>query len=211
MTKTFIVAALSAACSATNIIYKTGRGRQAHDYRVYPQDWKMTFAWPFDSRYYNGGHGCSAVMISDQVAVTAAHCVKKSDVSKKRRRKTVDYGVVIGKYALRTIVEIRVDDCWNFKREGPFSNDLAMLFLNRPVTDAVRGEDYVELWNPADHEYEDLTGAEFILAGYGEHGNFVPGQTDHLDTTGDLYRGYNNIREISNNQFTYTMDKGKKA
>ena len=48
MKKTFIVAALSAVCGATNIIYKTGRGRSFQDYRVEPEDWKMTFFLYYD-------------------------------------------------------------------------------------------------------------------------------------------------------------------
>ena len=39
------MAALAAVCGATNIIYKTGRGRRAADYEVEPDELKMQVRW----------------------------------------------------------------------------------------------------------------------------------------------------------------------
>ena len=119
-----------------------------------PDDWPMSFFWPMGRfvGFEHLGMRCSATMISDRVAVTSAHCVKKAEVGKIKKRNRINYLVKLnGGTGLRAIKEIRVDDCWDFKREGPWSNDLAMLFLDKPIKNAVKGVDYVELWNPADH------------------------------------------------------------
>ena len=115
-------------------------------------------------------------MISDRVAVTAAHCLRKFEVGKinNGNQDQAEFRVLLnGGNGIRAIKEVRVDDCWNFKREGPWSNDLAMFFFDKPIENAVRGVDYVEIWNPADHRYEDLTGAEIIVAGWGMNGRFI--------------------------------------
>ena len=80
-----------------------------------------------------------------------------------------------GGNGLRKIKEIRVDGCWDFTREGPFENDLALLFLDEPIENAVKGVDYVEIWNPADHGYEDLKGSEITIAGWGWSGPYIDG------------------------------------
>ena len=202
------MAALAAACSATSVIYKTGDGITQDDYRVDPNDWPMTFFWPWKKRNQADAYRCSATMISDRVAVTAAHCIQKKEVGKISKRRQRKFKVQLnGGNGRRKIKEIRVDNCWNFRREGPNSNDLAMLFLDRPIDNAVRGVDYVEIWNPAEHGDEDLTGAEFIIAGWGMSGPFRDGSTRHLRDRVVFHRGFNEINEIDKNQVLFTMDQ----
>ena len=133
----------------------------------------MSFFWPMGRfvGFEHEGMRCSATMISDRVAVTAAHCLRKFETGKIKKKNRAELSVLLnGGNGIRAIKEVRVDDCWNFKREGPWSNDLAMLFFDKPIENAVKGVDYVEIWNPADHRYEDLTGAEIIVAGWGWNG-----------------------------------------
>ena len=75
-------------------------------------------------------------MISDRVAVTAAHCLRKFEVGKinNENQDQAEFRVLLnGGNGIRAIKEVRVDDCWNFKREGPWSNDLAMFFFDKPI------------------------------------------------------------------------------
>ena len=100
-----------------------------------------------------------------------------------------------------------MDDCWNFRREGPNSNDLALLFLNKEINNQVVGRDYVDIWNPADHDDEDITGSEFIIAGYGMSGPIKNGNDRHLNDDLTFHRGFNEINEISKNIIHFTMDE----
>ena len=70
------MAALAAACGASNLIYKTGRGRTEEDYLVDHEEWKMNVYWSkYQSESSTYEMVCSAVMISDRVGLTAAHCI----------------------------------------------------------------------------------------------------------------------------------------
>ena len=81
------------------------------------------------------------------------------------------------------------------------SNDLAMFILDKPLTNAVAGVDYAELYNPEDHGHEDLTGADIVLTGFGMWGPFVPGKffdywDTHLSREVKFHRGFNAIENI---------------
>ena len=52
----------------------------------------------------------------------------------------------------RRVREIRVPECWNFGRMGPFNVDVAMLILNKPLNDAVEGVDYARVCDPVDEQ-----------------------------------------------------------
>ena len=146
-------------------------------------------------------------MISPSVAITAAHCIEKSWVGKIPRKHQRKAKVQLnGGNGRRRVTEIRVDDCWNFNREGPNSNDLALLYLNKPIKNQVPGRDYVRIWNPAEHDDEDITGSEFIIAGYGMSGPFRNGSERHLDDDLVFHRGFNEINSISRNIIHFTMD-----
>ena len=141
MQRTIFAAALAAVCNATKVVYRVGDGITASDYAVNPEDWRMTFFWPWKSRNAADNYNCSATMISENVALTAAHCISKKWIkkgSKLSRKWQKKLKVKLpGEYRTRRIVEIRVDSCWNFGREGPNSNDLALLFLNSSIQNAV--------------------------------------------------------------------------
>ena len=47
----------------------------------------------------------------------------------------------------RRIKEIRTTDCWDFQRQGPFSTDVAIMILHKPLDDAEEGIDYLKLWD----------------------------------------------------------------
>ena len=108
----------------------------------------------------------------------------------------------------RKIKEIRVDDCWNFNREGPNGDDIALLFLDKPIENAVAGTDYLQLWDPSEHGDEDITGSEFIIAGFGMNGVIKEnGSERHLKDNLVFHRGFNEINQISKNIIHFTMDK----
>ena len=50
----------------------------------------------------------------------------------------------------RRIKEIRTTNCWDFSRQGPFSADVALMILNKPLDDVVEGVDYLKLWDSAE-------------------------------------------------------------
>ena len=45
------------------------------------------------------------------------------------------------------IKEFRTNECWNFHAGGPFSADIALMILDRPIPNAEKGVHYVETWN----------------------------------------------------------------
>ena len=55
------------------------------------------------------------------------------------------------------IIEARVSDCWTFDGAGKWAHDIALLYFDRPIDNAVEGVDYLPLWDPAEHD-EDLVG-----------------------------------------------------
>ena len=66
MSKTYLAAALAGYASAYKIIYP---GDQVDMIRIDPSEYPMVFKWPEE------GFRCGATMVSDQMALTAAHCV----------------------------------------------------------------------------------------------------------------------------------------
>lgn len=112
----------------------------------------------------------------------------------------------------RKMVEIRVSDCWNFSRSGPFSNDLALIYFNKPVPEAEEGFHYLNLWDPEEHiegdQPFDLEGEEFILAGFGMNGPIKDnGDESHLKSIPIFHRGYNEIESIQSNLVYYDMTR----
>ena len=66
------------------------------------------------------------------------------------------------------ISEFRANKCWDFERNGdggPYSADIAIMVLDRPIPDAQPGRDYVDLWNA--ETMESVANRDFILAGWG--------------------------------------------
>ena len=56
--------------------------------------------------------------------------------------------------------------CWSFNRQGPWSVDLAMIFLDTPLTGATKGTDYLGLWdNQA--QGQTVLGEDLTVAGFG--------------------------------------------
>ena len=53
------------------IVYPDG---EEDNVKVEPHLYPFSFAWPSDNPF------CSATMISDQVAITSAHCIKYADM-----------------------------------------------------------------------------------------------------------------------------------
>lgn len=88
-------------------------------------------------------------MVSPQVALTAAHCVRPNEVGVKTGNDRLRVKVA-GQH--RRVREIRVPECWNFGRMGPFNVDVAMLILNKPLDDAIEGVDYARVWDPVDEQ-----------------------------------------------------------
>ena len=118
----------------------------------------MIFKWP-----HNGEFRCGATMISDQVALTAAHCLKKGEDGVNG-----NFTVKLNSGNVHTIREFRTNECWNFDTSGPYSADIALMILETPIENAVAGTDYIDVWDP--EAFGDLTGKEFTLAGWGSSG-----------------------------------------
>ena len=77
------------------------------------------------------------------------------------------------------IKEIRTNECWDFAWKEPYSADIAMFILDRPIPDAVKGVHYVETWNA--ENMGDVVDKEFILAGWGISGEVrEDGSDDHF-------------------------------
>ena len=102
-------------------------------------------------------------MISDQMALTAAHCYSaQEDLDAGNLEVELLSGETYG------IREFRTNKCWDWTRNcdgAPYSADIAIMVLDRPIPEAVLGVDYVDIWN-AD-TMESVAGRDFILAGWG--------------------------------------------
>lgn len=69
-------------------------------------------------------HRCGAVLVAEQLVVTAAHCVREDE----------DVFVLVGAKHQEQLVRVRtVVRHPGFRQEGPYSNDIAVLALERAV------------------------------------------------------------------------------
>ena len=118
----------------------------------------MVFKWP------DQGFRCGATMISDQMALTAAHCISQYE---DQNPEDLNLTVTLGDGNTYGIKEFRANECW-WNPGQPYSEDIAIMVLDEPVPNAVEGRQYVKLWNAG--EMGSVEGREFILAGWGASG-----------------------------------------
>ena len=138
----YSVAAVVAGASA---FYQIDGGKivypdwvDVNDVRVDPEEYPMIFRWPEE------GPRCGATMITDQIALTAAHCVEE-EWNRTDPRLTVRLadGQVYG------IQEIRANECWDFSpRNNEYSADIAIIIFDRPIANAVEGIHYLKMYDP---------------------------------------------------------------
>ena len=140
----------------------------------------MAFKWP------EGDFRCGATMISPTMALTAAHCVTAQE-----NRGDPDLTVRLNNGQRYGIKEFRTNDCWDFGSSGPFSADIAIMVLDRPIQGAVAGRDYVETWNA--ETMGDVEGKTFILAGWGASGEIREDGTENHLVYEIFHRGYNTV------------------
>ena len=190
------LAALAALSNAKNIKIQYGPDIDIDQIRVDPMQYQMAFKWPYgDSR-------CGATMITDQIALTAAHCVQKSeDGLNPGLQVQMSSGEIFG------IKEFRTNECWDFTENGDYNADMAIMILDRPIPGAKKGVHYVDTWNAK--TTGDVVGRTMTLAGWGSSGvvrddGSESHMTDSMDT---FHRGYNVINEIRGNVLALTMDR----
>ena len=223
MRSSFIIAALATASAATQIVFKTGSEivdgvrdsenfTKPRDFRPSPNDWKMQFRWP-RTPGSGSSYRCTATMITPQVAITAAHCVRPDEEG--FRTKDEDRLKVKVGGQKRTIKEIRVPGCWNYEFQGPLNVDIAMLILNKELDNAEEGVDYAPVWDPSEHNDEKVKARdEFTLAGYGSWKNFPTYKDEIYDfqlNSGPMFhKGQNIIESIQNNFYFYRLTNPRK-
>ena len=154
-------------------------------------DYQMAFKWPY------GRSRCGATMITDQMALTAAHCIsERENGPNTQHRVQMHNGEIFG------IKEFRTNECWDFNTGSPYSADIAIMILDRPIPNAIKGVHYVDPWNAED--MGDVIGREFILAGWGQSGEVRPDMSDGHFTGMDIFhRGYNIFNEISGQSLSH--------
>ena len=86
----------------------------------------------------------------------------------------------------------------------PFAESITILIFDRPIPNAVEGVHYVKTWDIA--TMGDLTGREFILAGWGVSGGIREVGNDWTDEP-IFHRGYNVIDEVTDNMLILDMDR----
>ena len=197
MTKNVTLAALAALSNAQSSKIQYSPDVDLDLIRVDPMKYQMLFKWPKDDAR------CGATMITDQIALTAAHCVtKEEDGLNPGLQVKMTNGDVYG------IKEIRTNECWDFRDTGEdFDHDIAIMFLDKPIPKAKEGVHYVDTWNDAING--DLTGKTMTIAGWGNYGEVRDdGRESHMNDSADTFhRGYNVINEVRGNQAIFTMDR----
>ena len=192
MNRNFFAAALVAYATAEDkIVYP---GEHVDLIRVDRQDYPMVFKWPEE------GFRCGATMVGPQMALTAAHCVTEAwDSGNPNLTVKLANGETYG------IKEFRTNECWDFNAGSPYSADIAIMVLDRPIEDAEEGKHYVKTWDAA--SMGDVAGKEFILAGWGASGEIMENGDESHHQYEIFHRGYNVVNEIRNNMLIYTMDR----
>ena len=154
----------------------------------------MVFKWP------DQGFRCGATMISDQMALTAAHCITQAW---DQNPDALNMTVTLGDGNTYGIKEFRGNECW---WDGqPFAADIAIMVLDRPVPNAVEGKHYIKLWNA--EEMGSVAGKEFILAGWGASGAVREDGDESHHQSEIFHRGYNVVNEVTGNMLEYTFDR----
>ena len=136
MNRNFFAAALVAYANAEEkIVYP---GENVDLIRVDRQDYPMVFKWPEE------GFRCGATMVSPQMALTAAHCVTAAwDSGNPNLTVKLADGETYG------IKEFRTNECWDFNFGGPYSADIAIMILDRPIANAEEGKHFIKTWDAA--------------------------------------------------------------
>ena len=141
-------------------------------------------------------------MVSPQMALTAAHCVTANwDANDPNLTVKLSDGEVYG------IKEFRTNECWDFSSGLPYSADIAIMILDRPIPNAQEFVHYIPTWNA--ETLHDVLGREFELAGWGASGSVNDeGDGDESHNRYEIFhRGYNVVNAIVNNMLVYTMDR----
>ena len=147
-------------------------------------------------------------MISPRVALTAAHCVFDGmDGVNPRRDNGNKIDVTLtnsdpnGAPFTTYIQEIRSNECWFYENYAVvWGGDLAMLILEDEKPNAVRGVDYIDVWD--DEADGDITGEIFALMGWGLSGPV----SNPEQGIWDFHRGYNRVREVFENRIQYGFE-----
>ena len=150
----FAVALLAYANAEEKIVYP---GENVDLIRVDRADYPMVFKWPEE------GFRCGATMVSDQMALTAAHCIESG-----WDQNAPNYTVKLADGETYGIKEFRTNECWDFGSGADYSADIAIMILDRPIQNAQQGKHYLKLWDA--ETMGDVAGKEFILAGWGASG-----------------------------------------
>ena len=112
---------------APKIVYP---GDQVDQIVADPQDYPFVFKWPtYEFR-------CGGTMITPSIALTAAHCIEERWNSGSRPGLMVELQDGDGGSDRYTVEEIRTNDCWDFSAGGPYSADIALMFLAKEIPNA---------------------------------------------------------------------------
>ena len=141
-------------------------------------------------------------MITDQIALTAAHCVQKSEEGMNP-----GLSVTMSNGATYGIKEFRSHDCWDFTENGDHNADIAMMILDKPIPGAKKGVHYVDTWNTA--KMGNVVGKTMTLAGWGSSGAIrEDGSANHFTEGMEIFhRGYNKITAVNGNVLEFYMDR----
>ncbi|KAJ0182024.1 hypothetical protein K1T71_002746 [Dendrolimus kikuchii] len=163
-------------------------------------------SYPFTVQLFNFGALCSGTIIHSWTVLTSAHCMDLNQDTNEMRIQTGSRYVYDFDSTMYKVLSFVIHD--NYNNEAQFSNDIALIFVEKPIQLGIKTQKAVLVDND---KWMNHNEKEFIVTGWGwtqyggpvselglmmTHLNYVPrdecGKLHQLKLTSDMFCLYGN-------------------